>query len=401
MMMSDTPQAVFWGERAITLAEKLGDVETLSGALHNIGSSEMCAGDPVGQAKLERSLAISLERGFDERAAISYANLAESSVDQHAYAQAETYLRDGLAYCAEHDLDIASQCLRAELARLRLNQGDWAGAEEEVATILSIPDLSPASRITPLRVLGQLRARRGDPGARAALDELRDLALATNQLQCIAPMAAARAEWRWLQGDLVGCVAEVEASFRLALEGGERLSARNLAIWLWRGGGLSEAPDWTPVPYALQIAGDWRAAADAWQQLACPYEQALALLDGDEAALRTALAIFERLGAAPTAEITRQRLRAGGARGLPRGPRPATQANPHGLTPRQLEILLLLAEGLHNSEIAERLSTTPKTIEHHVSAILAKLQARSRSEAVRLAYESGLIPQSATTPSTS
>jgi DNA-binding NarL/FixJ family response regulator len=56
---------------------------------------------------------------------------------------------------------------------------------------------------------------------------------------------------------------------------------------------------------------------------------------------------------------------------------------------------------LHNTEIAQRLSTTSKTVEHHITAILAKLNARSRVEAVRLAYESGLIPQSATMPPTS
>src|SRR5262249_5812189 len=128
--------------------------------------------------------------------------------------------------------------------------------------------------------------------------------------------------------------------------------------------------------------------------IGCPYERALALLDGDEAAQRDALAIFERLGAAPAAEITRRRLRAAGARGLPRGPRPTTLANPQGLTNRQIEVLRLLADGLSNPEIAERLSTTPKTVEHHVSAVLAKLHARSRTEAVRAAYQLGLLPQS-------
>jgi DNA-binding CsgD family transcriptional regulator len=149
--------------------------------------------------------------------------------------------------------------------------------------------------------------------------------------------------------------------------------------------------------------GDWRAAADAWEQLGCPYEQALALLDGDGAAQREALAIFERLGARPAAEITLGRLRQAGARGLPRGPRPATRANPLGLTPRQLEILLLVASGLRNGEIAERLSTTPKTVEHHITDILAKLNARSRVEAVSVAAASGLLsgvlPSRATTPS--
>jgi DNA-binding CsgD family transcriptional regulator/tetratricopeptide (TPR) repeat protein len=395
MLMSDPAQSVFWGERALALAEKLGDVETVSAALSNMGSAEMCAGDPGGQVRLERGLAISLKHGSVGRVAIIYANLVEMSVDQHAYAQAETYLRDALAYCAEHDLDMVSQSLRGDWARMRLDQGDWAGADDDVTALLSLPDLTVASRVTPLRVLGLLRARRGDPSVGAALDELRDLALATNQMQCIAPMAAARAEWRWLQGDSIGCRVEAMVGVQLALEYDDPLSARDVSIWLWRSGDRRDALPRTPAPHVLEIAGDWRAAAALWERLGCPYEQALAFLNGDEAAQREALAIFERLGAAGAAEIARRKLRQAGVRGLPRGPRPATLANPAGLTSRQFEILLLLAEGLHNSEIAERLSTTPKTVEHHVSAILAKLQARSRAEAVRLAYASGLIPQPA------
>jgi DNA-binding CsgD family transcriptional regulator len=340
-----------------------------------------------------------MEYGFEDRAAIAYSNLAGLCVDRHTYDEAEEYLRGGLAYCAEHDLDVASQCLRADWARMRFNHGAWVEAEEGVTAILNIPGLALISRVVPLTVLALLRTRRGDPGAQAALGVLRDLTLTTGQPQTIGPMAAARAEWRWLQGDIAGCVAEAAVGFQVTREHNDPNSARDLAIWLWRGGDLTEAPMGTPAPHALEIAGDWRAAADAWEQLRCPYEQAMALLDGDAAALRTALAIFERLGAAPAAEITRQRLRASGVRGLPRGPRLATQANPAGLTPRQFEILLLLAEGLRNGEIADRLSTTAKTVEHHVSAILAKLQARSRSEAVSIAHTSGLISQLAPTPS--
>jgi DNA-binding CsgD family transcriptional regulator len=165
-----------------------------------------------------------------------------------------------------------------------------------------------------------------------------------------------------------------------------------VAIWLWRADGSTDTLGNVAAPFALEMAGDWRAAAEAWGQLGCPYERALALLNGDEAALGEAFVILEHLGAAPAAEIARKRLRVASGRGKLRGPNRATQATPYGLTPRQLEILLLVAGGLHNSEIAERLSTTPKTVEHHVSAILAKLQARSRSEAVSIAHTSGLIP---------
>ncbi|MGO8951593.1 MAG: helix-turn-helix transcriptional regulator [Ktedonobacterales bacterium] len=282
--------------------------------------------------------------------------------------------------------------MRAIWVQVRLDQADWTLAADDATAILSVPDIPPSTRLSALLALGLVRARRGDPGGEAALDEARDLARATGQMQYISPVAAARAEWRWLLGGREGCAAEAGAGFAPAFAANCPWYWGEVAIWLWRGGDLNEVPERTPAPFALQIEGHWRGAAAAWKQLGCPYEQALALLDGDEPAQRQALAIFEQLGARPAVELTRRQLRLSGAQGLPRGPRPATQANPRGLTPRQLEILCLLAEGLHNPEIADRLSTTPKTVEHHVSAVLAKLGARSRAEAVRMAYEQRLIP---------
>ena len=75
---------------------------------------------------------------------------------------------------------------------------------------------------------------------------------------------------------------------------------------------------------------------------------------------------------------------------VPRGPRPATRENPAQLTSRELEVLALVADGLRNADIAERLFLSPKTVAHHVSAILRKLGARSRGEAGALAGQLGL-----------
>ena len=61
---------------------------------------------------------------------------------------------------------------------------------------------------------------------------------------------------------------------------------------------------------------------------------------------------------------------------VPPGPREATRANPAGLTARQLEVVALLVEGLTNAEIAERLVVSPRTVEHHVAAVLQKLGSR-------------------------
>ena len=393
MLQSDTAQTAFWGGRAIELAERLHDAETLSYALNNVGSAQLDDGDDQGWALLERSLQLALEHGYEEHVARAYSNIIGNMVARHDYARATDYLQNGLAYCTDHDLGAWGHCLRVQRAVTCLDQGDWVGAAEDATAILTTSWANGTNRIPALLVLGRVRARRGDPGAEAVLDEARELALATGVLERVVSVCEARAEWRWLQGDRDRCMAEAERGLQRALTQTYPWYVGELAIWLWRGGELSELPEAISHPFALHMAGDWRGAADCWEQLGCPYEQALSLLDGDEPAQLRALALFERLGAAPAAERARRQLRAAGVRGLPRGPRVATQENPKGLTTRQLEILLLLAEGLHNAEIADRLSTTPKTAAHHVSAILAKLNARSRGDAVRIASHLGILPQ--------
>jgi DNA-binding NarL/FixJ family response regulator len=143
-------------------------------------------------------------------------------------------------------------------------------------------------------------------------------------------------------------------------------------------------------PYARQLAGDWAAAAALWSEIGRPYDAALALADGDAGARRRALQQLHDLGAGPPAAIVARRLRARGARGLPRGPRRVTRANPANLTSRQVEVLALVAEGLRNRQIAERLFLSPKTVDHHVGAILSKLGVHTRGEAAAAARRLGV-----------
>lgn len=158
-----------------------------------------------------------------------------------------------------------------------------------------------------------------------------------------------------------------------------------LAAWLWRVGALDEHPTDIAEPYALEIVGDWVAAARAWKALGCPYEHALMLAwYGSESDQRRALTMLDDLGAAPAALSLRKQMRAQGVRAVPRGSRPSTRNNPHGLTGRQSEILALLSEGLRNAGIARRLFLSTKTVDHHVSAILAKLGVSSRAKAIAM-----------------
>jgi DNA-binding CsgD family transcriptional regulator len=392
MLGDDLAGARLWGARAIALAERLGDEETLCHALNNVGSAELNVGDDSGRAKLERSLRMALERGFEEHVARAYQNFAEGSLLLRDYPRAIDYHARGIAYCADHDLGTWEAHMRAWQARQRLEQGEWDGAAADALAVVNRPHEPTANRVPALIVLGLLRARRGDPDSSRLLDEVRDLALATGEPQQIAPMASARAEAAWLRGDLAQCARAAREGYEVARAHRNPWETGQLVYWLWRAGTVvvGEA---IAEPYVRQIAGDWAAAAAAWERLGCPYERAMALLDGDETAQRESLALLERLEAAPAAELVRQRLRAHGARGIPRGPRASTRGNPVGLTNRQMEVLALLAAGLSNAEIAERLSAAPKTIEHHVSAILEKLDARSRAQAIAAAHRLALLPE--------
>jgi DNA-binding CsgD family transcriptional regulator len=148
------------------------------------------------------------------------------------------------------------------------------------------------------------------------------------------------------------------------------------------------------TPFREHCEGRWQEAAAGWRALGRPYEEALALSEGDDAAQRQALEIFDRLGAVPAAARLRRQMRAGGARAVPRGPHALTRANSAGLTRRQVQVLALVDEGLSNTEIAARLYISAKTAEHHVAAIMARLDAPTRQKAVVEARQRGLLGSS-------
>ena len=130
---------------------------------------------------------------------------------------------------------------------------------------------------------------------------------------------------------------------------------------MWRSrAGLGFPAGETAPPFAAELAGDPAGAALLWDELGCTSQAALARIQaGDEARLRDALAELQRLGALPVARLVARRLRELGARDIPRGPLPATTANAAALTRRELDVLALLAQGLRNLQIAERLVLSP------------------------------------------
>jgi ATP/maltotriose-dependent transcriptional regulator MalT len=390
MLNRDRAEAVRWGGKAIALARRLGDTETRVAATNAVGSAMLVYGDDRGRRHLEESLALARETGLDEGVVAAFVNLGSACGEVYRFADADRYLAEGIAYAAERDLDNARHYMQSWLALVRLYQGRWAEAADAARPLVENVHASAISRIMALVALGRVRARRGDPGATAVLDEALDLAKGTQTLQRLAPVRAARAEAAWLSDDQDRARDEAEAAWDLAVRHRHPWHTGELGFWRWCAGTRLRMPTWAARPFACHAAGDWKRAAAAWARLGCPYEQARALADGDEGAQRAALEIFDRLGARPDLDRLRQRLRAEGVRHIPRGPRPSTRGNPFGLTGREAEIAALLARRLTNARIGARLHISPKTVDHHVSSILGKLGVASREDAGRLAIVHGL-----------
>src|SRR5581483_5273489 len=355
--------------------------------------AEVRAGVADGAQKLAASLTLALVAGLDDHVGRAHANFAATALEARDYAVGDGYLETGIEYCRERGLDSFLLYMTGWQARSQLEQGRWDEAEATASELLAHPGVPAPTRINPLVVLGRLRARRGNDDPWPALDEALALAEPTGELQRLAPVAAARAEARWLAGERELVAAEAESTLALAVEREDAWAAGELAAWCRRAG--SERPEAARVavgPFLLELGGEPEAASRAWRELGCPYEAALALLESaDERSLRRSLAELQRLRAAAAAGHVARVLRERGLRDLRTGPRAATRANPAGLTRRELDVLELLAEGHRNAHIAERLVLSAKTVDHHVSAILRKLQAATRTEAAARATQLGIL----------
>ena len=393
MVSDDFEEAVVHGMQAIELAERVGDSEILIDALNTVGTSELTRGADAGLEKLLRSLALAQESGRAPAAGRAFINLVSALGRRREWGRAEEYIADGLQYCSTHGLEAWEHSLLAARTECDLALGRWSEATAGAVAVVQRAHDHAATRYDALRLLGLARARRGDPECWPVLDEALGIARGSGDLQYLGPVAAARAEAVWLEGRPEMIEAETADAFILALERREPWLTAELACWRRRAGIADNVPDGLPAgPFALELAGEHQAAAAAWRDLGDRYEAALALAGADEEdALRHAHAEFQALGAQPAAAIVARRLRARGARNLPRGPRARTRENPAGLTGRELEVLALLAEGLRNAEIASRLVVSEKTVDHHVSAILRKLDVRSRGQAGAQAIRLGLL----------
>jgi DNA-binding CsgD family transcriptional regulator len=268
--------------------------------------------------------------------------------------------------------------------------GSWDDAVEDANDVLS-KNSAPLARLWPLLVRGLIALRRTGEGG-ADLDRAWELATSYREPIRRLPAAAALAEQSWVTGRPDERVDEWVTLLDGAPGTGLDWARGELAVWLRRLG-AAVRPGVVAAPYASLLAGDVDRAIDTFERLPLPYEAAVAAFDGDHRPDRCAAALdtLDRLGADAVAAKLRRALRSAGVSSVPGRRRAPARSNPQGLTARQLEVLEALSDGSTNAELAARLYVSEKTVDHHVSAILRKLDVPNRREAVRRARELGVL----------
>ena len=388
----DYERAIEFAERAAVLAERADDPVTLVEASITAGTAEVLRDGYGGRGRLERALELARAHELPSQTVRAMHNLARGAVECRAHAAAESWLEAALAFSEELELDLWRLALLALRVDSKLEQGLWSDAAAMAKVLIDENRDSPHPHIVGHVTLALVRARRGDPDTRQPLDAARSVGGSEEDIDCCAPLAYGLAEIAWLERREEDVRGATQAAFDLAVVRGSSEFAGRLAYWRRRHGIVDELPPCLDEPWASQVAGDWRTAAARWNTLGCPYEEALALSESDDPdALAHALDLCRQLGAKPLAAMVSRRLRELGVRGVARGPRASTLTNDASLTARELDVLRLLTEGLRNAVIAERLFVSPRTVDHHVSAILRKLAVKTRGEAVAEAGRLALL----------
>jgi len=364
------------------------DERILIRSLNHRGIVANIANYPEGKSSLDEAWkrAEAAEQWYEESRALF--NHAWAAVEFRDLAIASDYVRRSIASAARHELPALEVYAEAMHARILELEGKWVQAED-LARDLS--DSWALSQMVALPILGVLEARTGRDSARATLTQAWEMAVVADENQRLVPAAAALAEHAWIAGDVEMPVSEFKKVMTEELDKGFRYSPGAIAFWLWKLGELEKAPDGIAEPYRLVIEGKPRQAAAIWEKKGVPYERGLALTHGSEKDRLKALEVFETLGATAVASKLRKALRAEGV-AVPRGKGRDTRRHAAGLTARQAEVLALLDEDLSNTEIADRLFVSPRTVENHVSAVLMKLDSSTRDEAVARARGDGLLP---------
>jgi DNA-binding CsgD family transcriptional regulator len=430
------------GAEAAEIAQRFGDRDLLALALHMRGRALVAGGEvEAGLALLDEAMvAVAGDELSPHVTGLIYCSVIGACRSVYALGRAREWTA-ALADWCERQPDMVAysgECrvYRAELFQLN---GAWAEALAEArrAGERLVDNSGPTAALAHYqqgevhRLLGQfdaaeaayraasLAGREPQPGlSLLRLAQGDDDAAAAASRRAVAETTSPLARARILPAhvQIMLAVDDMEEARRACAEledlsGRYRSAALDAMLRHARGAVSLAAGD----PRAA--LPDLREACREWHALGAPYDVARARLllglacrelgDDDGAALEldAARAAFERLGARPDVAVVDAMLAgagasggsaAGGAGGGAGGGNPSPGAGrAHGLTPRELEVLALVATGRTNRAIADHLYISEKTVARHLSNIFTKLGLASRAAATAYAYENDLVRPSA------
>ena len=357
--------------QARTLALSTGRTDLAALCLNYTGLAWCDLGRPGGLEALRISIVAALATSDYEAVARGYTNLVEMLYRARRWDELDATITEGLEFTQERGFGSHTYNLETHRALLMMRRGDLAGAEQHLRWLIDTVDEPGMLSVLSASSLGRVLARRGNEEARGLLTDAWQRARAQRSVLGLAYTATSYAEWAWLND-----CPEIADEIRDDLDGHtlDEPAFRELARYLT----LADA---SRTGGCIEDRG-----LESWEDT--PYERALVLaMSASREATLEGLQILLELGAAPAAGLLRRRLKELGVRRIPRGAQTRARKNPAGLTDRQLDVLMLLMDGMTNGEIAEKLVVSVRTVDHHVSAILSRLNARTRRQAAAIARD--------------
>jgi len=398
LLNSNMDLAIEWGEKALTLVDNESDdklaIEVRAHALNNIGTSKIFRGDRSGIKHMEESLELAKQYSMDEQAARVYTNLAEYAVEFHEFDLAEQVLSEGIAFDTQHDLDSWTYYLVGRLAQLRLEQCRFSEAIAIAEGALKRREQTVLMRMPSKIVLAKATLRLGLEGANTMLSECLSSALKIDETQYIIPIRIAMIESAWYQGAHESALEHIAALNKINVSRFSEWLYAEFLVWaqLFDHCSLPNKLDQTPttmlpIPFAHFFDKNFSTASKAFKQHQADYFAGLSLgLSGDLVELNSSLRALHKIGATPLSKtLISIALKSGFERNeinIPRGKYKAAKRHPLGLTPKEQNVLSMIVKGASNKEIAQTTSRSIRTIEHHVSSVLAKLNVENRMEAL-------------------
>ncbi len=393
MLSDEYDECLLWGERSIVIAKELNDDEIISQALTSMGSALMLRELSIdkGMPLLQQSMEIALKKSYHEGVARAYIEMGSNGIIIKDYPFAKKILEEGINYCDRKDLDSMKLYMLGWLARLNLETGFWDEAYGNAIKLIENEDLLPVIKISALTIAALIKMRKGGEGALSLLLEAKDMAFETMELQRIVLVSFALLEYEWITGEAILETGTINKVIDMMEEVGKISKQSKFYYWLSKA--RKQFPQLGQIYLTDTESNQLPPLQEAakWKKIGCPYEHALALFEGSEDDKRRTLAVLQELGAEAVCKKLKLEMRMLGIKSIPRGIRKSTLANSALLTNRELDILLLLKEELQNKEIAARLFISPKTVDHHISSILFKLNVNSRIKAVNEAAKLEII----------